>query len=86
MDYEILKAGLANLHWFENLFLATSIVGALFFINRQNKADRKEFRAEVKDFHTAIRDFHAAMRDFHGRLCTLEQKYIDMMERMLERK
>jgi hypothetical protein len=26
------------------------------------------------------------MKDFHGRLCALEQKYIDMMQRVLEKK
>jgi len=26
------------------------------------------------------------MKDFHGRLCTLEEKYIQMMERYLERR
>lgn len=29
------------------------------------------------------RESHREMKDFHGRLCTLEQKYIDMMERIL---
>jgi len=33
------------------------------------------------------KESHKEMKDFHGRLCTLEQKYIDMMERILtERK
>lgn len=26
------------------------------------------------------------MKDFHGRLCSLEEKYIQMMERFLENK
>lgn len=26
------------------------------------------------------------MKDFHGRLCALEEKYIQMMERILEKK
>lgn len=26
------------------------------------------------------------MRDFHGRLCTLEERYFQMMQRMLEKK
>lgn len=26
------------------------------------------------------------MRDFHGRLCTLEERYLQMMQRILEKK
>lgn len=33
------------------------------------------------------RETHKEMKDFHGRLCTLEERYIQMMERfMKERK
>ncbi len=37
-----------------------------------NKADSKETAKEIKDFH--------------GRLCALEEKYIQMMQRVLEGK
>jgi hypothetical protein len=29
---------------------------------------------------------HKEMKDFHGRLCTLQQQYMDMMERVLRDK
>jgi hypothetical protein len=29
---------------------------------------------------------HAEMKDFHGRLCVLEEKYIQMMQRFMEKK
>jgi len=32
------------------------------------------------------RDNTKEMKDFHGRLCTLEEKYIQMMERFLDSK
>ncbi len=28
----------------------------------------------------------AEMKDFHGRLCTLEERYLQLMERFLEKK
>lgn len=28
----------------------------------------------------------AEMKDFHGRICTLEERYMQMMERILEKK
>jgi len=33
-----------------------------------------------------MRDFHASMKDFHGRLCCLEEKYQQMMQRIWEKK
>lgn len=32
------------------------------------------------------RESSKEMKDFHGRLCSLEQKYINMMERFMEKK
>lgn len=32
------------------------------------------------------RDNSKEMKEFHGRLCTLEEKYIQMMERYLEKR
>lgn len=33
-----------------------------------------------------MKDFHSAMKDFHGRLCTLEERYMQMMQRIFENK
>lgn len=30
------------------------------------------------------RDTSKEMKDFHGRLCTLEERYLQMMQRLLE--
>lgn len=32
------------------------------------------------------RETFKEMKDFHGRLCTLEERYLQMMQRILERK
>lgn len=32
------------------------------------------------------RESSKEMKDFHGRLCTLEERYIQMMQRILEKK
>lgn len=33
-----------------------------------------------------IGEFNKEVKDFHGRLCSLEEKYIQMMQRFLEKK
>lgn len=32
------------------------------------------------------REHSKEMKDFHGRLCTLEERYLQMMQRILEKK
>ena len=54
------------------------------------EAERRESREDRRTLSTEIRglreDFNKEMKDFHGRLCSLEEKYIQMMQRMLEKR
>lgn len=44
---------------------------SLWVMHRQNISEMKSFQTEMKDFH--------------GRLCTLEERYLQMMQRLLEK-
>ena len=57
--------------WLQAFMIAGSTIGACYWMHRENKELSNKFQDEVKDFH--------------GRLCTLEEKYIQMMERFLEK-
>jgi len=83
MDYEILRNALANLHWFESVFITASVLVSVAFMHRQNKIDRIRMHKENIDMY---RSFSCEMKDFHGRLCTLEERYMQMMQRILEKK
>jgi hypothetical protein len=41
------------------------------------------FAKETRDFKTLVQN---EMKDFHGRLCSLEEKYTQMMQRFMEKK
>lgn len=56
--------------WFQVLTIAGSTIGACWFMHREN----------VKMY----RDFDREMRDFHGRLCTLEERYLHLMEKRFD--
>ena len=58
--------------WLQVLTIAGSTIGACWVMHRENIALSNESRKEMKDFH--------------GRLCTLEEKYIQMMERFIHQK
>jgi hypothetical protein len=58
--------------WLQALTIAGSTIGACWLMHRENLSQSKENAKEMKDFH--------------GRLCTLEEKYIQMMQRIMEKK
>jgi hypothetical protein len=58
--------------WLQVLTIAGSTIGACWWMHREHRADMKTISEEMKDFH--------------GRLCTLEERYMQMMQRILEEK
>lgn len=58
--------------WFQVFTIASSTIGACWFMHRENIYMHQSFAKESKDFH--------------GRLCALEERYIQMMQRILEQK
>jgi len=60
-----------TMEWFHALTIAASTVGSVWYLHRESQKEMK--------------GFHAAITDFHGRLCRLEEKYIQMMEREMKR-
>ena len=57
------------MEWVQVLTLAGTTIGACWYLHREHLSEMKDFRSEMKDFH--------------GRLCALEEKYIQMMERFM---
>jgi hypothetical protein len=57
--------------WLQVLTIAGSTVGVCWFMHRENMSMYHENAKELKDFH--------------GRLCTLEERYLQMMQRILEK-
>jgi hypothetical protein len=56
--------------WLQVLTIAGSTIGAVWFVHRDNLSFQNDMKNEMKDFH--------------GRLCRLEEKYIQMMQRFME--
>jgi hypothetical protein len=60
--------------WIQVLTIAGSTIGACWYMHKENLSQWKEMSKETAK----------EMKDFHGRLCTLEEKYRQMMERYLQ--
>lgn len=60
--------------WFQVLTIAGSTIGACWYFKRDS--DSKFEKIDTR--------FTQEMKDFHGRLCTLKERYIQMMQRFLE--
>lgn len=69
--------------WLQVFMIAGSTIGACYWMHTENRQDAKQNRQEMKEF---TKEFREQIKEFHGRLCALEEKYIQMMQRMLEKK
>lgn len=58
------------MEWLQAFMIAGSTIGACYWMHKENKDLSEEFRKES--------------RDFHGRLCTLEERYIQMMQKYMQ--
>ncbi len=56
--------------WYQFLMFAFGI----YMMHRDTSNKIDEFKSE----------FSKEMRDFHGRICSLEERYIQMMERFMQ--
>jgi hypothetical protein len=60
------------MEWLQAFMIAGSTIGGCYWMHRENRQMASEFQKESKDFH--------------GRLCTLEERYLQMMQKFLEDK
>lgn len=60
------------MEWLQVLTIAGSTVGALWYMHKENMKQKDHIAEEMKCFH--------------GRLCTLEERYLQMMQRYLDKK
>lgn len=58
--------------WLQVFTIAGATIGACWYMHRENLSIWRENAKEMKDFH--------------GRLCTLEERYVQMMADELERR
>jgi hypothetical protein len=61
-----------KMEWLQAFMIAGSTIGACFWMHRENLQNKADHDKEMKEFH--------------GRLCTLEERYLQMMQRILERR
>lgn len=71
------------MEWLQVMTIAGSTIGACWFFRKESAEEIKLLR---RDLIEVSREAKEESKEFHGRLCTLEEKYIHMMERFLENK
>lgn len=77
--------------WLQVLTIVGATVGSCVYfrketkeqidgLSKETKEQIGELRSEWKQWRTS---HDAEMKDFHGRLCKLEERYIQMMQRFM---
>jgi len=60
--------------WFQVMAIAGSTIGACWLMHRENVKMHQDFTDK----------FSTESKDFHGRLCKLEERYLQLMQKMWE--
>lgn len=66
------------MEWLQAFMIAGSTIGACYWMHKENKDSYKDSSAKFDKFQEETKDFHA-------RLCVLEERYLQMMQRILEK-
>ena len=69
--------------WLQVITIAGSTIGSCWFFRKESSDEIKSMR---RDLIELSREWKEESKEFHGRLCTLQEKYIQMMQRILENK
>ena len=76
------------MEWVQFIIFFLGVFGLFIWNRTESRTDMRHMdlkidamREDSKSFQDAIRE---DMRDFHAKLCTLEEKYIQMMQRYWE--
>jgi len=67
------------MEWLQVLTIVGSTIGCCYYF-------RKETKEQIEELKQDARERAAENKDFHGRLCRLEERYIQMMERFMSQK
>lgn len=68
------------------LTIAGATIGSCYYFRKETKEQLKEIREESReqsrDISRTLGRIELEQRDFHGRLCALEERYHQLLERM----
>lgn len=70
------------MEWTQVATIAGTTIGCCWFFRRETKEQIAEIRQEMKEFKEAS---IAESKDFHGKMCRLEERYLQLMQRILEK-
>lgn len=72
--------------WIQFSLFILALSGMYFFLKSDSKEGQKKTSEDRKEIIAIMRSQEKDSRDFHGRLCALEEKYVQMMERFINNK
>lgn len=71
--------------WTQFLLLFAALIGMMYTVRSDAKDDRRRSAGDRKEIIDMMRNSEQEAKEFHGRLCTLEERYLQMMERFITR-
>lgn len=64
------------MEWIQVITLFLANAGLILWMRAESRSDWRQMDAKLDEFKTEMR---SEMRDFHGRLCVLEERFINWL-------
>jgi hypothetical protein len=73
------------MEWTQFVLFLIAIGGMYYSLKNDSKEDRQRAAEDRKEIIKTIRAIESESKDFHGRLCTLEERYLQIIQQKLGR-
>lgn len=70
------------MEWLQVFTIAGSTIGACWYLRKESAEEIKNMRRDLIDLS---REAKEESKDFHGRMCKLEEKYFQLMQKVWEK-
>jgi len=69
------------MEWAQFSILIATLAGLFLWSRSEARIDRDEARSDWRHMDTKVDAIHAEIKDFHGRMCALEERYLNWVMR-----
>jgi len=70
------------MEWIQFVIFFVTTVGFLYTIRHETKREIERSNEDRKEIISIMKKSQEEMKDFHGRLCTLEERYLQIITRI----
>lgn len=79
LDCKSDQQGRKIMDWIQFILFIIALTGMYFSLKSDANRDRESAKEDRREMLNIMRSHEKEMKDFHGRLCTLEERYLQII-------